>query len=79
MLKHIFPVGDSREHYEHIDCPCRPTLVEGDRYDACIHRAFDGRDIILQAEIIMGIRCKEHGHYINEKGDHCDPPPLFYE
>lgn len=79
MLRHIIPIEDSKPHYDSISCPCNPTIVEGDGYDACIHRAFDGRDLIIAIEILLKMRCKEHGHYLDNDGNHSRPPDPYHE
>jgi hypothetical protein len=79
MLRHIIPIGDSGEHYQSDECPCNPVIIEGDRFDACIHRAFDKREHILAIEIFLHMRCADCLHYIDDNGNHCEPPPPYYE
>lgn len=59
---HVFPNGDSRPHYlEGGDCACKPRVETSDPKTGkpypdggklVIHRAFDGREIIEEAEAI---------------------------
>lgn len=79
MLHHIIPIGDSEPHIESLNCPCNPRLFEGDRWDECWHTSFDGREFILAIEVFLGIRCKDHCHFIDAKGNHCAPPPPYLE
>lgn len=79
MDRHIFPLGDSQPHSQSEWCPCKPTPFEDNGAQGYFHHFFDGREIVLEAEIIMGMRCEGCGHYINEKGEHCDPPPPYDE
>lgn len=79
MIIHRYPIGDTKPHYDSVDCPCHPTLYEGDGEDLVMHHAFDGRDIIIAVEIHLGMRCEGCGHYMNEKGEHTGPPPPYEE
>lgn len=79
MFHHRIPIGDSGSHYQNMDCPCNPSLIEGDEYDLVAHHAFDGREIIIQAEVAMGIRCKDCLDYLDKDGEHTDKAPPKYE
>lgn len=79
MLRHRIPVEDSKPHYESLTCPCNPELYEGDRYDVCMHHAFDGREIILAVELLLKIRCEDCGYYLGWGGEHRLPPPPMDE
>lgn len=58
---HVYPVNDEREHeLEGTVCPCEPHVEwhdpeTGEPYAQAmvIHRAFDGRDVIEEAERII--------------------------
>jgi len=92
-MKNIYPIGDIKPHYGIEDCHCKP-IVEIDGEEIIVrHRAFDGRmspdeaelenrdamgmDVLM--EILIGVRCVEHHHYVNEEGNHIDNPPMFIE
>lgn len=60
-MVHVYPVDDLYQHYlDGGDCPCDPVIewkdvVSGAIYDEplCIHRSWDGREIIEQAQKII--------------------------
>ena len=78
-VRHRIPVGDSRPHERSAFCECGPEFMEGDGYDVVYHHAFDGREILLQAEIVMGIRCKDCLEYLDMNGNHTKEAPPPYD
>lgn len=76
-MRHIFPTNDTKKHYPTVFCECKPQVNEVT--DVCQHVSFDGREIVLEAEVAMGMRCEDCLHYINQKGDRIDPPPKYDE
>lgn len=58
---HVYPINDEREHdLDGTMCPCEPHVEwsdpeTGEPYAQAlvIHRAFDGRDVIEEAERII--------------------------
>lgn len=78
-MRHLFPLEDDHPHAESASCPCSPTLTKLGDEDVYVHHFADGREIIFAVEVMLGMRCPECGHYINEKGEHCEPPPPYYE
>jgi hypothetical protein len=77
--RHRIPIGDSRPHTQSPLCACGPECIEGDEYDLVLHHAFDGREIIIQAEIVMGIRCKDCLEYLDSNGEHTEEAPPTYD
>lgn len=79
MLRHRIPIGDIRQHDTSVHCPCNPRLIEGDREDLCLHSAFDNREIVIAAELAMGMRCEDCGHYMDREGNRTGLPPPYEE
>lgn len=77
--RHRFPIGDSRPHLMSEDCPCDPYVVEGDGETVIYHHSFDHREVVTEAEVYLGYRCKNCFAFINEKGDHIEDPPPYKE
>lgn len=78
-MRHRFPIQDIEPHYQSLNCPCNPTLFEGDGEDLCFHRAFDRREIIIAIEIFLGIRCEDCGNCIDGKGKRVSALPPYDE
>lgn len=50
-MRHIYPIGDEKEHdTESTGCHCDP-IIDWEK-SLVIHSAFDGRELIEQAEAI---------------------------
>lgn len=41
---HVLPIGDLREHDEHVSCWCRPKIEEHVDGLLVVHNALDGRE-----------------------------------
>jgi len=50
---HVIPLNDSEEHFLDIECSCLPRLTSRYNDIIVIHKAFDARDVIEQAEKII--------------------------
>lgn len=52
----IYPLNDEQEHVlEGTSCPCCPEYKPADGGDLIVHSAFDGRDLVEQAEEILNL------------------------
>ena len=78
-MRHLIPLDDSSDHTEEEWCKCNPKVVSHRGEMLCLHHYFDNREIILQAELVMGIRCENCLEYIDDKGNHIPPPPPYSE
>lgn len=76
-MRHIFPTNDIGTHHPSVFCRCSPNVNES--RGVTLHTSFDGREIIIAAEIAIEARCECCLYYINEKGERTDPPPKFIE
>lgn len=64
-MVHMYPVNDLREHeLEGTMCPCGPQVLwkdpdTGEAYAEApvIHRSWDGREIVEEAEEIINATC----------------------
>lgn len=50
---HIVPVNDSQEHYLTVECFCEPEIRTKNGVPIFVHSAYDGREIVEQAEAII--------------------------
>ena len=79
MEEHLFPMGDTQPHWNSRACPCRPSISEHHGLTIVFHHYADGREIVIEAEVAIGLRCESCWEYINEKGEHIAPPPPIDE
>lgn len=50
---HIYPINDEREHkLKSLDCPCGPRIDWSFPNPLVIHRSWDGREFVEEAERI---------------------------
>lgn len=53
-MRHVYPLRDERPHVlEGTECPCNPEVDWTGPEALVIHSAFDGRELIEQAELIF--------------------------
>lgn len=78
LFSHRYPIGDIKPHDESLDCPCNPILLETEHGEVAHHQSFDHREIVIQAEIVLGIRCADCWSYLDKHGHHTDDPPGPY-
>lgn len=50
---HVVPIRDTEEHYITIDCLCEPEIRTEKGTPIFIHNAYDGREVVEQAEVII--------------------------
>ena len=50
---HILPLNDLKEHEETTTCPCGPRVDWSEAEAIVIHRSWDGREYIEDAERII--------------------------
>lgn len=78
---HVYPVNDLKPHdLSSRDCHCHPRVERvPDKGWVVVHNSYDGREVIEDIEILMGTRCAECGHYINDAGERVPPPDRIDE
>ena len=53
IMIHVLPLNDLREHEETTTCPCGPVVEWEHAEPLVIHRSWDGREYIEDAERII--------------------------
>lgn len=82
LPRHVYPLDDSQPHYANKQCHCDPIVFKDGQGVTIKHRAFDGREkeeIVVQGEVLTGVRCEDCLHYINEKGERIPQPEAIKE
>jgi hypothetical protein len=63
------PDGEEDMHMPFKNCQCNPRVRTKDGITFLFHMSADHRELIYGIEMMLGYRCKEHGHFI-EHGTH---------
>lgn len=77
---HNFPTNDIKPHMLVGEmCECEPEIAYHEGVMIICHQSFDNREVLVEAEMIMGLRCQDCGHYVDKNGKHANPPPRYIE
>jgi len=78
MIHHLFPLGDTRDHRETMSCECHPIRQDRGNKKIAIHNMEGDPEVVVGAEVIMGIRCKECLRYVDESWANATHPHYPY-